>query len=214
MNGIGLSLLFAEARRPRRDGGDNSSCEITVKIHRGRIRACNRWRTSSGQLKPSNSVVSRSPGRKRLYDLFARLYDFIVLLSGALRSSSLHSLPGLGTGKERSLRAKISDRSIVDDDTSVHAAMQSLLKSLGFVAFVSESAEEFLRSPRVDDSSCLIADVQMPGMSGLYLPDRLIAQGSRIPIIFITAFSEHTIRRSAQAGGALGFLNSPSPGRL
>jgi FixJ family two-component response regulator len=57
--------------------------------------------------------------------------------------------------------------SIVDDDASVRAAMQSLLRSLGFVAFVFESAEDFLRSPRVDDSSCLITDVQMPGMSGL-----------------------------------------------
>ena len=64
-------------------------------------------------------------------------------------------------------------------------------RSLGFVAFAFESAEDFLRSPRVDDSACLITDVQMPGMSGLDLQDRLIAQGSRIPIIFITAFPEH-----------------------
>ena len=103
--------------------------------------------------------------------------------------------------------------SIVDDDASVRAAMQSLLRSLGFVAFVFESAEDFLRSPRVDDSSCLITDVQMQDMSGLDLQDRLIAQGSRIPIIFITAFPEETIRRRAQAGGALGFLEKPFAGR-
>jgi FixJ family two-component response regulator len=102
--------------------------------------------------------------------------------------------------------------SIVDDDVSVGAAMRSLLKSLGFVAFVFESAGDFLRSPQVDDSSCLITDVQMPGMSGLDLQDRLIARGSRIPIIFITAFPEHTIRRRAQAGGALGFLEKPFAG--
>jgi FixJ family two-component response regulator len=91
--------------------------------------------------------------------------------------------------------------------------MQSLLRSLGFVAFVFESAENFLRSPRVDDSSCLITDVQMPGMSGIDLRDRLIAQGSRIPIIFITAFPEPTIRRRAQAGGALGLLEKPFAGK-
>ena len=99
--------------------------------------------------------------------------------------------------------------SIVDDDASVRAAMQSLLRSLGFVAFVFESAEDFLRSPRVDDSSCLITDVQMQGMSGLDLQDRLIAQGSRIPMIFITAFPEQNIRSRAQASGALGFLEKP-----
>src|ERR1700733_12599561 len=103
--------------------------------------------------------------------------------------------------------------SIVDDDASVRAAMQSLLRSLGFVAFVFESAEDFLRSPRVDDSACLVTDVQMPGMSGLDLQDRLIAQGNRIPIIFITAFPEQTIRSRAEAGGALAFLEKPFGGR-
>jgi len=99
--------------------------------------------------------------------------------------------------------------SIVDDDESVRAAMEGLVRSLGFVAFVFESAEDFLGSPRVDDSACLITDVQMPGMSGLDLHDRLIAQGSGIPTIFITAFPEQTIRRRAQAGGALAFLEKP-----
>jgi FixJ family two-component response regulator len=99
--------------------------------------------------------------------------------------------------------------SIVDDDASVRAAMQSLVRSLGLVAFAFESADDFLRSPRVDDSACLITDVQMPGMSGLDLQDRLIAQGSRIPIIFITAFPEQTIRSRAEAGGALACLEKP-----
>jgi FixJ family two-component response regulator len=78
---------------------------------------------------------------------------------------------------------------------------------------VFESAEDFLRSPRVDDSSCLITDVQMPGMSGIDLRDRLIAHGRRIPIIFITAFPEPTIRRRAQAEGALGLLEKPFAGK-
>src|SRR5271169_5612423 len=83
---------------------------------------------------------------------------------------------------------------------------------LGFIAFVFESAEDFLRSPQVDDSACLIADVQMPGMSGLDLQDRLIAQGIDIPIIFVTAFPEQTIRSRAQAGGALACLEKPFGG--
>jgi FixJ family two-component response regulator len=99
--------------------------------------------------------------------------------------------------------------SIVDDDASVRAAMESLVRSLGFVAFVFESAEDFLRSPQVDDSACLITDVQMPGMNGLDLQDRLIAQGSPIPIIFVTAFPEQTIRSRAQARGALALLEKP-----
>src|SRR3984893_11216005 len=102
--------------------------------------------------------------------------------------------------------------SIVDDDASVGAAMQSLLRSLGFVAFVFESAEDFLRSPRVNDSACLITDVQMPGMSGLDLQNRLIAQGIRIPVIFITAFPEQDIRSRAQAAGAIAFLEKPFDG--
>jgi FixJ family two-component response regulator len=102
--------------------------------------------------------------------------------------------------------------SIVEDDASVRDAMQSLVRSLGFVAFVFESAEDFLRSPRVDDSACVITDVQMPGMSGLELQDRLIAQGNRIPIILITAFPEQALRNRAEARGALAFLEKPFAG--
>ena len=86
------------------------------------------------------------------------------------------------------------------------------MRSVGFVAFAFESAEDFLRSQRVEDSACLITDVQMPGMSGLDLQNRLIAQGSHIPIIFITAFPEQDIRSRAQAGGAIAFLEKPFDG--
>jgi FixJ family two-component response regulator len=104
--------------------------------------------------------------------------------------------------------------SIVDDDACVRVAMESLVKSQGLDAFVFESAEDFLRSPRVKDSACLVTDVQMPGMSGLDLQDRLIALGNRIPIIFITAFPERTIRIRAEAGGALACLEKPFGGRI
>jgi FixJ family two-component response regulator len=108
--------------------------------------------------------------------------------------------------------SKVQIVSIVDDDASVRTAMAALVRSVGFVAFTFESGEEFLRSPRVDDSACLITDVQMPGMSGLDLQSRLIAQGSRIPIIFITAFPEQDIRSRAQAAGAIAFLEKPFDG--
>jgi FixJ family two-component response regulator len=103
--------------------------------------------------------------------------------------------------------------SIIDDDASVRVAMESLVKSQGLVAFAFESAEEFLQSPRVMDSGCLVTDVQMAGMSGLDLQDRLIARGSRIPIIFITAFPEASIRSRAESNGALAFLEKPFSGR-
>ena len=120
---------------------------------------------------------------------------------------------GLRTQKGIARVSKAQIVSIVDDDASVRVAMGSLVRSLGFVAFVFETAEDFLRSPQVDDSACLVTDVQMPGMSGLDLQDRLIARGSRIPIIFITAFPEQTIRSRAEAGGALGCLEKPFGGK-
>jgi FixJ family two-component response regulator len=120
---------------------------------------------------------------------------------------------GLGAQKGISCVPKGQIVSIVDDDASVRVAMESLVRSQGLIAFAFESAEDFLRSPRVDDSACLVTDVQMPGMSGLDLQDRLNAQGNRIPIIFITAFPEQTIRSRAEAGGALAFLEKPFGGR-
>src|SRR5260370_1429937 len=121
-------------------------------------------------------------------------------------------LPGLCVRNRISCVSKVQIVSIIDDDASVRIAMEGLVRSAGFVAFVFESAEDFLRSPRVDDSACLITDVQMPGMSGLDLHDRLIAQGNHIPTIFITAFPEQDIRRRAQAAGAIAFLEKPFDG--
>ena len=103
--------------------------------------------------------------------------------------------------------------SIVDDDPSVRVALESLVKSQGLVACAFESAEDFLRSPLVDDSACLVSDVQMPGMSGLDLQSRLAERGSRIPIIFITAFPEAFIRSRAEAGVAIACLEKPFDGR-
>ncbi len=104
--------------------------------------------------------------------------------------------------------------SIVDDDDSVRAAMSSLVRSLGYDACVFASAEAFLASPHLHDTSCLIADVQMPGMSGLELQSKLIALGQDIPIIFITAFAEERRRKQAEAAGAVGFFSKPVDSRM
>jgi FixJ family two-component response regulator len=99
--------------------------------------------------------------------------------------------------------------SIVDDDASVREATQVLVRSLGYNAIAFASAEEFLQSERVHDTSCLITDVQMPGLSGVELQSLLVARGHRTPIIFITAFPEERIRARALQAGAVGFLSKP-----
>ncbi len=99
--------------------------------------------------------------------------------------------------------------SIVDDDESVRNAMSSLVRSLGFAACAFASAEEFLASPRLNDTSCLVVDVQMPGLSGLDLQSELATRDRRMPIILITAFPEERIRKRAEDAGAVGFFSKP-----
>jgi FixJ family two-component response regulator len=104
--------------------------------------------------------------------------------------------------------------SIIDDDASVRVAANRLVRSLGYVAHTFASAKDFLQSPNVDDTWCVIADVQMPGMSGVELQSLLNAQGRYLPIIFITAFPEESIRTRALEGGAIGFLSKPFDGQV
>ena len=102
--------------------------------------------------------------------------------------------------------------SIIDDNGSVRAATCNLVRSLGYIVHAFSSAEEFLRSPRLNDTSCVIADVQMPTMSGLELQAHLLAEGYRVPFIFITAFSVDTVRVRALKAGAICFLTKPFAG--
>jgi FixJ family two-component response regulator len=99
--------------------------------------------------------------------------------------------------------------SIVDDDQSMRDATSALVRSLGFAAATFASAEAFLASERVDDTSCLITDVQMPGLSGIELQSRLIADGRDILIIGVTAHPEESIRTQMLEAGAVGFLSKP-----
>jgi FixJ family two-component response regulator len=99
--------------------------------------------------------------------------------------------------------------SIVDDDESVREAMEELVSLLGYGALTFASAEEFLESGTVTRTSCLILDMQMPGLSGLELQSRLISQGHKTPTIFITALPCERIRDCALAAGAIGLLRKP-----
>jgi FixJ family two-component response regulator len=99
--------------------------------------------------------------------------------------------------------------SIVDDDPSVREGLMDLLRSMGFVAEAFESAIDFLNSDRLYSTYCLIADVQMPGMTGLELNDRLIELGSSIPTILITAFPNARDMARAQRAGANCYLTKP-----
>ncbi len=80
---------------------------------------------------------------------------------------------------------------------------------MGYGAETFVSAEEYLRSNRVADTACLISDIQMPGMNGADLQDRLIADGYRMPIIFVTAFIDSKIFARVMKAGAFGFLTKP-----
>jgi FixJ family two-component response regulator len=98
--------------------------------------------------------------------------------------------------------------SIVDDDESVRESTKALVRSLGYSARTFASAEEFLESDP-DETKCLILDVQMTGLSGVELQERLIAEGRRTPVIFVTAFPDEQIRNHVLDAGAIGFLRKP-----
>jgi FixJ family two-component response regulator len=99
--------------------------------------------------------------------------------------------------------------SIVDDDESVREATRGLMQSLGYAAEAFPSAEDFLRSRRLAQTACLIADINMPGMSGLDLHHHLSASGNPIPTILITAYPDEAARSRALGAGVLCYLSKP-----
>jgi FixJ family two-component response regulator len=106
-------------------------------------------------------------------------------------------------------RKKTKLVAIVDDDDSMRSALQGLLKSVGLPAQAYASAEEFLNSGQQRQTACLIADIRMPGMSGLDLQARLNLENCRIPTIFITAHGDAKMRMQALRAGAVEFLSKP-----
>ena len=103
---------------------------------------------------------------------------------------------------------------VVEDDESYRLAMQRLLKSAGFSVQSFACAEDFLNSGRQNEAGCLIADIRMPGMSGLDLQARLNADHCPIPIIFVTAHGDEKMRLQAMRGGAVKFLAKPFDGAI
>jgi FixJ family two-component response regulator len=108
-----------------------------------------------------------------------------------------------GSGIERLLL------SVVDDDESIRESLPDLIKEFGFAARAFSSAEEFLSSGSVNETSCLILDIAMPGMSGPELHRELKRRGEEIPTIFITGQKDETIRARVLEQGAAGFLIKP-----
>ncbi len=98
---------------------------------------------------------------------------------------------------------------IVDDDDLIRGALQGLLKAVGWPAQAFSSAEEFLESGQQHRTACLIADIRMPGMSGLELQAKLNAEHCKIPTIFITAHGDAKMRLQALRAGAVEFLAKP-----
>lgn len=99
--------------------------------------------------------------------------------------------------------------SVVDDDESVRESLPDLLKEFGFDAQAFSSAEEFLASDSVSQTSCLVLDVAMPGMSGPDLQRELTIRRQKIPIVFITAHRDDTVRPRLLAQGAVECLFKP-----
>ena len=99
--------------------------------------------------------------------------------------------------------------SVVDDDRSVVEATVSLLESVGYAAMGFDSAEDFLNSPQLRRTACLILDVRMPGMGGFELQRRLAVENDHTPIIFITAHGDHDVSAEALRCKAVAFLRKP-----
>ena len=98
---------------------------------------------------------------------------------------------------------------MIDDDRSLVQSIIGLLESLGYVAAGFASAEDFLKSPDLHLTACLILDVRMPAMGGLELQRRLVSENNRTPIIFMTADGGQDISAEALRRGAVAFLRKP-----
>ena len=118
-------------------------------------------------------------------------------------------LQTLRSALREQLKAKANLISLVDDDESIRRTMTLLIRSFGFEAAVFDSAESLLMSRQLHETSCLIVDVQMPGMNGLQLQRHLASSGYRIPIIFITAYDSKESHQQAMQAGAAAFLSKP-----
>jgi len=122
---------------------------------------------------------------------------------------SLSSSAGYSHARKQKHMSKVAMISIIDDDLLVRESTADLISSLGHEPLIFGSGEQFLASGRLADTACIITDLQMPGLSGLDLQARLLADGNLTPIIFITAYPKEAARASALDAGAVAFLTKP-----
>jgi FixJ family two-component response regulator len=99
--------------------------------------------------------------------------------------------------------------SIVDDDQAMRSALVRLIRSLGFITRSFASAEEFIEADIMPDCSCVVTDIQMPGMSGIHLTNLIAERQPKVPVILITARTEPGLKEYALASGAVAFFRKP-----
>ena len=104
---------------------------------------------------------------------------------------------------------KASLVAVVEDDQFFRESMKRLMRSLGYAVEAFPSAADFIASPRLVETACLIADVNMPAMTGLELHRRLIEMGYAIPTILVTAYPDNDVRTRALKGGVVCYLRKP-----
>jgi FixJ family two-component response regulator len=98
---------------------------------------------------------------------------------------------------------------IIEDDVLVRQSLEDCMESAGYAVEGFDSAEEFLASGSAQNAACLIVDVQLPGITGLELQDRLAGADNRVPIVFVSAQGTQANREKAMSRGATGFLSKP-----
>ena len=126
-----------------------------------------------------------------------------------LASTDVRLSKSLSWRAQKLSKSKVPLISVVDDDRSVVEAIVSLLESVGYTAAGFVSAQDFLNSPQLRRTACLILDVRMPGIGGLELQGRLAAENIHTPIIFITANGGLEVSAEALNGGAVACLRKP-----
>ena len=180
---------------------------VTVKFHRGNVMRKMGAKSVAELVRMADALGVRRTEPKNLYpstvfqtNWCARIYTAIIV------SARLHPLLSTWSGHRL---VDIPVISIVDDDELVRDAVKSLVRSLGYAAAEHASAEDYLRSNERGTSSCLITDIQMPGMSGADLQAQLIAEGDVTPVIFMTAFDDKKICARVLEAGAFGYLKKP-----
>jgi CheY-like chemotaxis protein len=137
-----------------------------------------------------------------------RLDRFCASRRGPASKTILAKMPGSRKGRN-SGRVRNGLIAIVDDNQCARDGIDAFIASLGYTSATFMSAEEYLRSDCKRRTACLILDVHLPGMSGPDLQARLIADGDRTPIVFVTALFDERVRGRVIEAGALGYLSKP-----